>query len=84
VHPGKTMPGRMGGQYHTIEHLKVIRVDDENGLLVVHGHVSGPRNTIVAIQDSKRRPEQLQKLGLPMVPGPMQTGSEAMSETTVG
>lgn len=39
VHPGKKMPGRMGGQQHTVQNLRVLRVDDENGLVVVNGKV---------------------------------------------
>jgi len=68
VHPGKKMPGRMGGQFHTIKHLKVLQVDDENGILVVNGAVSGPRNTIVKIFDSKFRPKQVRDLNLPTKP----------------
>jgi ribosomal protein L3 len=34
------MPGRMGGQYHTIKHLEVLQVDDENGILVLNGNVA--------------------------------------------
>jgi large subunit ribosomal protein L3 len=37
VHPGKKMPGRMGGQFHTVKHLRVLQVDDANGILVVNG-----------------------------------------------
>ena len=39
VIPGKAMPGRMGGQQHTVQNLKVLRVDDENGIVVVNGNV---------------------------------------------
>ena len=37
VHPGKKMPGRMGGEFHTIQNLKVVKVDEENGLVLVKG-----------------------------------------------
>ena len=37
VIPGKKMPGRMGGQQHTVQNLKVLRVEEENGLVVVNG-----------------------------------------------
>jgi len=37
VHPGKKMAGRMGGQQHTIQNLKILKVDDVNGLVVVNG-----------------------------------------------
>ena len=31
------MAGRMGGQQHTIQNLKVLKVDEENGLVLVNG-----------------------------------------------
>jgi large subunit ribosomal protein L3 len=37
VHPGKRMAGRMGGERHVVQHLKVMKVDDENGLILVKG-----------------------------------------------
>jgi len=40
VHPGKKMPGRMGGQQVTIQNLKVLKVDDVNGLVVVNGMIN--------------------------------------------
>jgi len=43
VHPGKKMAGRMGAQQHTIQSLKVLKVDDVNGIVVVNGKFSWPR-----------------------------------------
>ncbi len=37
VHPGKKMPGRMGGQQHTVQGLQVLKVDEPNGIVVVNG-----------------------------------------------
>lgn len=37
VHPGKKMAGRKGGERHTIQNLRVLKVDDQNGLVIVHG-----------------------------------------------
>lgn len=37
VLPGKKMAGRMGGQQVTVQSLKVLSVDAENGLVVVNG-----------------------------------------------
>ena len=37
VYPGKRMPGRMGGQRVTVQNLKVVRVDEGAGLVVVTG-----------------------------------------------
>ncbi|KAI9849335.1 MAG: 54S ribosomal protein L9, mitochondrial [Sclerophora amabilis] len=56
VYPGKKMAGRMGGQQHTVQSLKVLKVDEENGLVIVNGCVSGPTNTIVKLQDAIKKP----------------------------
>jgi large subunit ribosomal protein L3 len=37
VYPGKRMAGRMGGQQVTVQNLKVMKVDEENGLVIVSG-----------------------------------------------
>lgn len=37
VHPGKRMPGRMGNERVTVKNLKVLQVDEANGIVVVHG-----------------------------------------------
>ncbi|KAF2672764.1 translation protein [Microthyrium microscopicum] len=68
VHPGKNMPGRMGGQRHTIQNLKVMKVDDENGILVVMGHVSGPNDCFVQVQDAKKKWNQFEEKNLPIMP----------------
>ena len=37
VYPGKTMPGRMGGQQVTTQNVKVVRVDNDKGIIMLHG-----------------------------------------------
>lgn len=37
VHPGKRMAGRMGGINHTVQNLRVMQVDEENGIIAVKG-----------------------------------------------
>ena len=37
VYPGKRMPGRMGGDWHTIQNLKILQVDNELCIVVVAG-----------------------------------------------
>lgn len=32
------MPGRMGNEWNTIHHLPVLKVDNENGLVLVKGN----------------------------------------------
>ena len=56
VLPGKKMAGRKGNERHTIQNLKVLKVDEPNGLVVVNGHVSGPKGALVQIQDALKKP----------------------------
>lgn len=56
VLPGKKMAGRMGGEMHTVQNLKVMKVDADNGIVVVHGAVPGPRYSIVKLQDAIKKP----------------------------
>lgn len=37
VYPGKKMPGNMGNRQNTVQNLKVLKVDAENGIVVVQG-----------------------------------------------
>ena len=37
VYPGKRMAGRMGGEQVTVQNVKVLQVDNENGLVVLNG-----------------------------------------------
>ncbi len=43
------MPGRMGGDRVTVKNLKVIKVDQEKGLLFIRGAVPGRRGTLLEI-----------------------------------
>ena len=40
VLPGKKMPGRMGGNQVTVQNVRVVKVDDERGLVVLSGEIS--------------------------------------------
>ncbi len=46
----KKMPGQMGFTQTTIQNLKVVRVDLENQLILVHGSVPGPRSGVITIR----------------------------------
>jgi large subunit ribosomal protein L3 len=48
----KKMPGHMGHEQVTVQNVRVIRVDLENGLLLVHGSVPGPRSGVVTIRSA--------------------------------
>jgi large subunit ribosomal protein L3 len=41
VYPGKKMAGNMGGERNTLQNLKVLKVDSENGIVVVNGMAPG-------------------------------------------
>lgn len=55
VHPGKKMPGRMGGERVTVQNLRVLKVDNTLGLVVVKGHVAGPKGCLVMIADAIKK-----------------------------
>jgi large subunit ribosomal protein L3 len=60
TYPHKTfknvkLPGRMGGEKRTIQNLKVVRVDAENGVLLVRGAVPGPRNCAVVVRPAVKK-----------------------------
>jgi large subunit ribosomal protein L3 len=53
--PAKTfknqkMPGQMGNERTTVQNVRVVKVDAENQVLLVHGSVPGPKSGIVTIR----------------------------------
>ena len=50
VPKGQKMPGRMGGERVTVKGTKVVSVDKEQNLLLVHGSIPGRCGTIIEIQ----------------------------------
>ncbi|KAL8712566.1 MAG: hypothetical protein Q9220_003097 [cf. Caloplaca sp. 1 TL-2023] len=56
VYPGKKMAGRMGGHQVTTQNVKVVKVDDEKGLVVLHGCIPGPDNCLVKLSDAIKKP----------------------------
>ncbi len=57
VFKGKRMPGHMGCDRVTVRNLEVIKVDQENNLLVVKGAVPGARNGWIEIRKQPRYPK---------------------------
>ncbi|KAI1354141.1 50S ribosomal protein L3 [Xylaria sp. FL0043] len=55
VHPGKKMPGRMGNERVTLQNLRVLKVDNKLGIVVVKGHVAGPKGCIVKVSDAIKK-----------------------------
>lgn len=56
VFKGKKMAGQMGNVKTTVQNVKVVGVDKENGTLLVHGSVPGPRSGIVAVRKAIKKP----------------------------
>jgi large subunit ribosomal protein L3 len=57
VFKGKRMPGHMGVDRVTVRNLTVIKVDQENNLLLVKGAVPGARNGWLEIRKQPRYPK---------------------------
>lgn len=55
VFKGKKMAGHMGSGKITIQNLKIIKIDHQNGLIIVGGCVPGAKNSNVFITDSKKK-----------------------------
>lgn len=52
---GTKMPGRYGGTRVTVRNLKVVRLDEENNMLLVAGAVPGPVGSYVVVRHSKKQ-----------------------------
>jgi large subunit ribosomal protein L3 len=60
TYPGKTfknvkMPGRMGREQVTVLSLRLIKVDTENKLLMVHGAVPGINKGLVVVRAAVKK-----------------------------
>ncbi|GMH91207.1 hypothetical protein TrVE_jg2561 [Triparma verrucosa] len=54
VWKGKKMPGRMGGEFRTVQMLEVVKVDRGRELIYVKGQVPGARGNWVKVSDAKK------------------------------
>lgn len=52
---GHQMPGQHGNVKRTIRNLKVIRVDEENDLLLVEGAVPGPNGGFIIVRPTNKK-----------------------------
>ena len=52
VFPGKVLPGRMGGKRVTIQNLEIVKVDTENGVLLIKGNIPGANKSFVTIKST--------------------------------
>lgn len=55
VFKGKKMAGHMGTTRTTVQNLKVVSTDAEQGLILVKGAVPGAKNSYVLVQDAVKR-----------------------------
>lgn len=46
----KKMPGQMGNEQITVQNVKVVKVDNANGVMLVNGSIPGPRSGIVTVR----------------------------------
>jgi len=53
VFKGMRMAGRMGGDQITVKNLTVVRIDEDNNLLVVRGAVPGATGAYLAVRKSR-------------------------------
>lgn len=53
--PGGKKAGQMGNERVTVQNLEVVRVDAQEGLIIVKGQVPGPRNGLVYLTQAKKK-----------------------------
>lgn len=56
VFKGRRMAGQMGHERTTIRNLKVVRIDADNNLLLVHGAVPGPNGGYLMVRQTNKLP----------------------------
>jgi len=59
VFKGKKMAGRLGNVQVTMQNLKVLKVDDNNGIILVKGSVPGHNDSILKIFDSVKKDQEI-------------------------
>ncbi|GAB4008463.1 hypothetical protein GCM10029992_64880 [Glycomyces albus] len=52
---GMRMAGRMGGNRHTTQNLRIQAVDAERGLLLIVGAVPGPKKGLVLVRSAVKQ-----------------------------
>lgn len=55
VFKGQKMPGHYGDERITIRHLKVVRVDEANNMILIRGAVPGHNGSYVMIRETNRK-----------------------------
>jgi large subunit ribosomal protein L3 len=54
VWPGQHFPGHMGNERVTVKNLRVVKVDNDENLLLVRGAVPGPQGCYLLIRKAKK------------------------------
>ena len=52
---GKNLPGHMGAEQVTVQNLPIIKVDQENHLLLIAGSVPGPKRGFVMVKTAVKK-----------------------------
>jgi large subunit ribosomal protein L3 len=50
---GIHMPGHMGNSFRTIKNLKILKIDQDKGFILIRGSIPGSRGTIVCLKKSR-------------------------------
>src|SRR5690554_3589901 len=53
---GKKMPGHMGDRRITTQNVKVVKTDNERGLIMIQGSVPGSKGAWIMIKDAVKKP----------------------------
>jgi len=53
--PGRKMAGRMGGERKTVQNLRILKVDSQKGVLLVHGAVPGRPGAALFVAKAKKK-----------------------------
>ena len=48
------MPGQHGNVRVTVRHLKIVRVDEENNVILVRGAIPGPNGSYVVVRHTNK------------------------------
>ncbi len=62
VFKGKALPGHMGCDTVTIQNLEIVKVDVENGYILVKGNVPGPKKSLVIIKTAVKKPNVIREV----------------------
>jgi large subunit ribosomal protein L3 len=58
---GMKMPGHMGQVRRTVQNLKVVKIVEDENLLLIEGAIPGAQGEFVIIRESKKRPKAVAK-----------------------